>query len=174
MFHRRAAAVTFIILTSTSAWAQDARATLEKHTRPGDVLTVDVRDVGPVEGRLIRLDADNVHIEFGLGTRPLAYGDIERVRRRRNGIVLGTAIGAGFGLGYGTFIAIIGWQTEGISFGDAARIVTIVAATSTAVGAAIDAALSLNRTVYRRGSTTVGFDLAPRPGGAVIGVTARW
>jgi hypothetical protein len=171
---RLAAAFVITLLTAATAWAQDARTTLERHTRPGDVLTIDVRNLGPVEGRLVRLERDEVHIEFGSSTRPVAYGDIDRVRRRRNGAGMGTAIGAGTGLVYGTIGAIIGAQTEDIGFGGGLFVVAAFTATGAAVGWAIDKALSLNRTVYRRAATTVGIDLAPRPGGAAIGITARW
>ena len=175
-YRHLAATLAFLVLGTSSAQAQDqdARDTLQRKTRPGDLLTIDVRDLGPVEGKLVRLDPDAVHIEFGRGTRPVAYSDIDRVRRRRNGIVLGTTIGAGFGLGYGTFIAMIMLYTEGGSVGDAVRVVVTFAATSTAVGAAIDAALSLNRTIYRRSNLRVGFDLAPRPKGAAAGVRVSW
>jgi hypothetical protein len=173
------AALAFLVLTTSSAWAQDAqdkdaRGTLQRKTRPGDLLTIDVRKLGPVEGQLVRLDPDAVHIEFGRGTREIAYSDIDRVRRRRNGIVLGTAIGAGFGLGYGTFIAMIMLYTEGGTTGDAVRVVATFAATTTAVGAAIDAALSVNRTIYRRSNINVRVEVAPRPKGAAAGLRVSW
>ena len=172
--HHLAAAFILTLLTAATAAAQDARATLERKTRPGDLLTIDVRSLGPVEGRLVRLEPDGVHIESGSGIRPVAYGDIDRVRRRRNGATLGTAIGAGAGLVYGTVGAIIGAQTEDIGAGGALAVVAMCTAAGTAIGWAIDKAISLNRTVYRRAATTVGFALAPRPGGAAASVTARW
>ena len=165
--------LALFLLAAPTAWAQDARSVLARETRPGDVLTIEVRNLGTLQGKLVKAGADVLEIEFGHGTRPVKYGDIDQVRRRRNGRVFGTTVGGvvGFIYGLGALGASGG---DGGSLSQGVTALILLTAGGTAIGWVIDGALSVNRTVYRRSPTSVGFDVVPHRGGAGVRVTARW
>jgi hypothetical protein len=160
----------FIASSASSAAAQDARGTLARKTRPGDRLTVDMSDRGKIEGRLVSAGAEILTIETAAGPATIPYSSIDRVRRRRTGVLLGSIIGLGVGVACG-----IPWKMLADNeTGDGTAALLTAAGIGLGVGLAIDAALNLNRTVYRRSDTTVRFELAPNPRGATLGIRARW
>ena len=166
-----ALAITLVtLLIASTAAAQDARGTLERKTRPGDRLTVDMSDRGKIEGRLISAGAEILTIETAAGPASIPYSSIDRVRRRRNGVLLGSVIGLGAGVAAGIPLKML-MDNEGA---DGQGALLTMAAIGLGAGLAIDAALNLNRTVYRRSDTTVRFELAPNPRGATLGIRARW
>ena len=167
---RAAIAVAIVLLTTTTATAQDARAALERKTRPGDNLTVDLSDTSTIYGRLVTAGADVLTIETLGGRLSLPYAKIDRVRLRRNGVVLGTIIGAAAGLSYGLFVR----NALEPEWGDGDVPMILIIATGVGVGYGFDALMSLNRTIYRRPAATVGLQLMPRSRGATAGVHVRW
>ena len=163
-------ALAIVLVTATTAVAQDARETLQRKTRPGDILTVDLGDKSSIQGRLITAGADVLTLDTLGGQVSLPYSKIDRVRRRHNGVVLGTLIGAVAGVSWGLVLRNA-LEGEGEN-GNPAFILT--AATGIGVGLGFDALWSSNREVYRRSATTVGVELAPRPRGVSAGVRVRW
>ncbi len=89
MTRQLAAALTITLFAVSTAAAQDARDTLERTTRRGDRLTIDLRSQDPIEGRLLTAGADVLTIESSGGPVAIPYSDLERVRRRRNGFGTG-------------------------------------------------------------------------------------
>ena len=77
--------------------AAGARDAVERRTRIGDRLTIDARDGSATEGRLVSVTADALVLDSAGRKQSFTYGDIDRIRRRRNGIVLGAIIGTGAG-----------------------------------------------------------------------------
>jgi hypothetical protein len=150
--------------------AAGARDAVERRTRIGDRLTIDARDGSATEGRLVSVTADALVLDSAGRKQSFTYGDIDRIRRRRNGIVLGAIIGTGAGVALGLPPKMLG-DVEG---GNGTAALLTVTAIGAGVGIALDAVLSLNRTVYRRSSRDVTFDVAPRTGGAAMRVIARW
>jgi hypothetical protein len=170
MTRQLAAALAMTLLAVSTAAAQDARAVVERKTRPGDRLTIDLRDQDTIEGRLLTAGADLLTIQSAGGPVAIPYADIDRVRRRRNGVVLGALIGLGAGLTFGIPVRII----VNAESGDGDRALLALAAYGLGAGLAIDALLSLNRTVYRRSGKSVRFEIAPLPLGVTAGIRARW
>ena len=164
------ATLTVLLLTAGSAVAQDAATTLERNTRPKDRLTIDTRDRSTIKGRLVSAGAEVLIIESVAGPVSIPYSQIDRVRRRRNGVVLGSVIGFGVGLACGVPVKML-YENE---TGDGTRAMMTLAAIGLGVGMAVDAALSVNRTIYRRSDTSIGLTLAPRAGGATAGVRVQW
>ncbi len=170
MTRQLAAALAITLLAVSTAAAQDARGTLERKTRPGDRLTIDLRGQDTIEGRLLTAGADILTIESAGGPVAIPYSDVDRVRRRRNGVVLGSLIGLGAGLTFGIPVRII----VNAESGDGDRALLALAAFGLGAGLAIDAVLSLDRTIYRRSTKTVRFEIAPHPHGVTAGIRARW
>ena len=170
MAGRLTAALAIVLVTATTAAGQDARETLQRKTRPGDTLTVDLGDKSSIQGRLVTAGADVLTLDTLAGQVSLPYSKIDRVRRRHNGVVLGTLIGAVAGVSWGLVLRNA-LENEGED-GNPAFILT--AATGVGVGLGFDALMSSNRTVCRRSATTVGFELAPIPRGATVGVRVGW
>lgn len=160
----------FSVFSVSSAAAQDARATVERRTRPGDRLTVDVRGQGPIEGRLMMAGADVLIVESFGRPVPISYSEIDRVRRRRNGVLLGSIIGLGAGLTFGIPVRML----VNLEDGNGDRALLTLAAYGLGLGLAIDAGLSVNRTIYQRSTNTVRFELAPHPHGVTAAISARW
>ena len=100
----------------------------------------------------------------------IPYSDLERVRRRRNGVVLGGIIGLATGVTFGIPVRIIiNAESE-----DGDRALLALAAYGLGIGLAVDALVSLNRTIYRRSTTTIRFELTPHPHGAAAGLRVQW
>ena len=165
-----AAALAITLFAVSTAVAQDARVTLERKTRPGDRLTIDLRGEDTIEGRLLTAGADILTIESAGGPMAIPYSDVDRVRRRRNGVVLGGLIGLATGVTFGVPVRII----VNAESGDGDRALLTLAAVGLGVGLAIDAMVSLNRTIYRRSTMTIRFEVAPHPHGATAGIRAQW
>ena len=125
-----------------------------------------MRDQGKIQGRLVSAGAEILTIETSAGPASIPYSSIDRHRRRRHGVVLGSVIGLGVGVACG-----IPWKMLADNETGMEPQLCSSAGIGLGVGLAIDAALNLNRTVYRR-SDTVRFELAPTPRGAAAGVRA--
>src|SRR5688572_25532053 len=98
------------------------------------------------------------------------WADVNRVRRRQNGVLLGAIIGtlAGGAAAYPGY-----WPAEnetGDGAGDALRVVLA----GTAIGIGIDALLSRNRTLYHRRTSAATLRVEPRRGGAALRLAVEW
>ena len=142
------------LTAATGVQAQDVSATrdtLDRATRTGDKLTIETRDGVKVEGRLVGIGTDTLLVNTAGGERPFAYEDIDRVRRRRNGVLLGAVIGLSAGILLGIPPRMI-LNNEG---GDGDLALITVAAIGLGTGVAIDGLVSRNKTIYRRSSSGV-------------------
>ena len=148
-------ALAFVLVTAIPASAQQSR--LESKTRPGDRLTIDTSDRSTIKGRLLTAGAEVLTIQSVAGPVSIPYSDIDRVRRRRNGVLLGSVIGLGAGVACGIPLKML-FDNE---TGDGTKALLTVAATGLGIGMAIDAALSVNRTIYRRSTSSIRLGLAP-------------
>ena len=92
-------------------------------------------------------------------------------RRRRNSVVVGAVVGLGAGLIFGIPARMLVNDENGD--GNSALLTMVGIGVGT--GLLVDGLLSVNRTIYRRGSaSSVRFGVEPQIGGAAIRVTARW
>lgn len=153
------------------AASDDSFAGLAAQLRPGDRVSVRGADLGTVTGRLRNLTSDALVVETDEGLRTLAAAGIDRIERRRKGVLLGTLIGLGAGVAAG--VALNSWfENEG---NDATAETATVIAIGAGAGLAIDYAIDLPRTVYVR-DRRVALSVEPRvlPGGAGLRLHARF
>jgi hypothetical protein len=165
--------LVLLLATATSAQAQDVatvRDRLDRGTRIGDKLTIETRDGIKVEGRLVGIGGDTLLLNTAGAERSFAYQDIDRVRRRRNGVLLGAVIGLSTGILLGIPPRLI-VNNEG---GDGDLALISIAAIGLGAGVAIDGLVSRNRTIYRRSSSPVQLGVQPLKGGGAVRVGVRW
>jgi hypothetical protein len=174
MIRKLIATVGVVAMVPTAALAQDPDSRIADHLRrqlrAGGEVTLTLADGSTVTGRFWSVDSASLVVDPANGQRvraPLGY--ISRARRR-NGIKLGALIGAAAGVP--PAVAVMSWfGNEG---GPAVGAAALIVAGSIGAGIGIDALLSRNRTIYRRG------DVAPRisplitPDRTGVGVTLRW
>jgi hypothetical protein len=149
----------------------DSFSGLAEHLRPGDHVSVRGGDAAKVTGRLRSLTPDALVVETDEGLRTVAAADIDRIERRRKGVLLGTLIGLGAGIAAAIPIREL-LHNEGH---DAATEVLVLVGGGAAAGFAIDYAIDLPRTVYVR-DRRVALSLEPRllPGGAAFRLHAQF
>jgi hypothetical protein len=170
---RLASAIALILVAGGEARGQgetDAREAIERQSRGGDRLTIDTRQGLTLEGRLVSHGADALVLDIGEREQSVAFGQIDRVRRRRNGVIVGAIVGLGAGLTVGLPARMLVNNEAGN--GDSVLLAMVGIGVGT--GVLVDGLLSANRTIYRRSATSVRFGVAPQSGGASMRVTARW
>jgi hypothetical protein len=170
---RLASAVVLILVASAEANAQgaiDTREAIDRRSRSGDRLTIDTRQGGTLEGRLVNSTADELMLDIEGRARSVRFDEIARVRRRRNGILLGAIVGLGAGLTFGIPVRML----VNNETGDGNSALLTMVGIGVGTGVLVDGLLSVNRTIYRRSDTSVRFGVLPTIGGAAIRVTARW
>lgn len=170
----RGAAVLALLLAASPSAAQVAspqvRDDIQRNTRPGDRLTLDIRGGPEVRGRLLSTGADALVLERDGQQQSFEYVSIDRVRRRRNGVWLGTIIGLGAGLAAGLPMRELANNETGGGGADLAKMVAL----GVGAGILVDGLLSRNRTIYRRPASPLGIAVAPHKAGGAIHVSARW
>jgi hypothetical protein len=152
-----------------SVRAQDVRDVIDEKVRPGDKLTVTTRDRREVKGRFVRGAADGIVLAFEGSEARLRWSDLDTVKRRRNGVLLGAIIGAGAGAATGIPVAMLAENEHG----EGAEALTSMILLGLGVGIGVDALLSIDRTIYDRLSQT-RLDLLPHRGGGSVRVTLTW
>lgn len=94
------------------------------------------------KGTLVRADQDGLTLATTSGERTIGIAQVLRIRRRTNGLMLGTLIGAGAGVvNVVLYYALSG---EGVAPG------VLMLGLGVGAGAAIDGALGRRRIVYER------------------------
>ena len=141
---------------------------LESRVRQGDRLSITGPDIGTVRGRLIALERDRVTIDSDAGVRHIAADQIDRIKRTRFGVLLGTIIGAGVGVAFAIPLNMRIHAEGGDALGDTTKLLLL----STSIGFGIDAAINIPRTVYRRDARP-RVQVAPLVGADGAGVAMR-
>jgi len=155
------------VSTAGAQTVELARTTIEQKAKSGDRLTITTRDGARSKGRLVDVGSDTLVLQAADGQRSFAYNDIDRVRRHKNGIMLGLIIGTGAGLAAG--LPLRSWANN--ETGDGDRVLATFLAVGIAAGVGIDALAGSNRTIYRRPpEARSGLDLQPKKGGGAV----RW
>jgi hypothetical protein len=152
-----------------SAWAQDARDAIDERVRAGDKLTIRTRDGREIKGRFLRNAADVIVLAHEGSEARLRWSDVDLVKRRRNGVLLGAIIGAGAGVATGIPAAMLAENEHG----EGAQALTSMILLGLGAGIAVDALLSTERTVYDRFSQT-RLEFLPQRGGGGVRVTLTW
>jgi hypothetical protein len=119
---------------------------LARRIRTGDRVWVETSSALQ-DGRVVDLSGSTLVLKDGGEEVRIPVGKIVSVQRKRNGVLLGTLIGAGVGFGcglpYGSLAA-----NEG---GSAVGAIAFMTAVGAGAGAGLDALMSVRRTVYQRG-----------------------
>ena len=162
------AALVIGVATSEAQSPNDAKSAVDRKANVGNRLTITTTDGTEVKGRLLNLDAEHLVLEQETSERSFRYTEIDRVRRRKNGVLLGALIGFGAG-------AAIGWPVaQLVDRDDASRSDAVwVALAGLAAGVGIDAVLGSNPTIYRS-SVRTGLTVTPAKKGAMVAFSARW
>ena len=128
------------------AEAQTPAETLAEKLKAGDQLTVTAQDLARIRGKLIAVRDDGLVIDTGRGRELVRFDTIEKVSRKRFGVLLGPIIGASVGVACAIPVAMLFTNEGAEPAGPVALLVGLGAGT----GLLIDAAINLPRTVYRR------------------------
>ena len=111
-----------------------------------DSVTVDI-GAGTVQGRLVEMAADGLVVANDAGPRRIDASEIDRIERRRKGVLLGALVGAGAGVATAALLC----SGSGFGYGcDEAKAYAMMTAIGAGTGLAIDALIDLPRTVYVR------------------------
>lgn len=143
---------------------------LEKKLKSGDQIVVTTQDGAEVQGRFADVSATGLALESNGARQQISANQIRRVKRRRNGIVLGAVIGAGAGAAVGLILMAPAYNESG----DGTVAFALPLAAGVGAGIAIDALLVKPRTVFERKPavrTTVLPLVSPTMIGARAGIT---
>ena len=139
--------------------AQDTFADLNRKLDPGDTLIVNDTNGHRTRGSLVELTPSSL-VLFTDGTRrTFGVSEVERVQRRKNGVLLGLLIGAGCGAALGAIV-------YGLDEDNSAAAAVWSVAIGAGIGLGVDAVVVVPRTVYRRPASA---GLAPMPFDATAG-----
>jgi hypothetical protein len=128
------------------AQTSTAAEVLADKLKPGDRLTITVTDLTRIRGKLVAVGDDGLVMNTDSGEQVVPFEIVDRVSRRRFGVLLGPLIGAGVGIGFAIPVAML-FQNEGA---DATTATAFLVGVGAGAGLLIDAAINLPRTVYRR------------------------
>jgi hypothetical protein len=157
-------AAAIVLASCGLGWAQPAGTDpsferMQAKLKAGDRVTVDLQNGLTVQGRYAGVGPDALAISTSAGERRISRSDVSRVRRHGHGIVLGTIIGTGVGLAAGA--AMGSWaNNEGH---DRDPVLFGLTFLGLGVGAGIDAALNIPRTVYHGSPSRTAFRLEASP-----------
>ena len=161
------AAVVAVLMAASVAGAQTG---LETRLREGDRVSVSGPEIGRVGGRFTRLTQDSLTVETDTGERQISLGQVDRIKRTRFGVLLGTIIGAGVGVAFAIPLNMLIEAEGGNATGDTAKLLAL----TTGIGFGIDAAINIPRTVYRRDQqprVQIAPQVGPHGGGVALRVT---
>ena len=138
--------VSFIAPAAFAQTANDTTNLLARRLRTGDRVWVETSNAVQ-DGRVADLSGSTLLLDDHGRQVQIPVERIVSVQRKRNGVLLGTLIGAGVGFACG-----LPWGSLAANEGgSAAGAVTFLTAVGAGAGAGLDALLSVKRTVYRRG-----------------------
>jgi hypothetical protein len=171
----RATWMTMLALAGQGATAsaqEVARfADLPLRLNTGDQVTIETRSGVSVAGRVVRVTPEQLAVTGPEAReRVFAAAEVQRVRRRGDGLGNGVRIGAiaGGAVGCGVFGAFSGEFRAS----DCVQSVLIFGAVGAGLGLAVDAMHTGRTTVCRAPADSAG--VRPRHGGVVVRATVSW
>jgi hypothetical protein len=142
-------ALGLVIGLGTPAWAQDKTdfTALQTTLKPADKVTLTTVGGDKIKGKMLEVSADRIVLQLKGGPRSVDAAQIQKVQKRKNGVLLGALIGVG------SMIPVsIGVSTYSYNEGGGAAVAFIPIAVGLGAGIGIDAAIGSNKTLYERQS----------------------
>jgi hypothetical protein len=144
------AAISLVLVCPLLARASEGQATdfaqLHEDLRVGDPVAVTMRDGTTIRGKTVEISDAGLVVLVGGSRTEVPAGQVVRIERRRNGILLGALIGAGAGVAFGLAARSYAFN-EG---GNEAAAFLLPTAIGLGAGIGIDALLVRPRTVFER------------------------
>ena len=157
-------ALGVVIGLGAPAWAQDRTdfTTLQNTLKQADTVTLTTVGGDKIKGRMLEVSADRIVLQQNGGARTVDAAQIQKVQKRKNGVLLGAVIGAGSMVPVSLALSSYAYN-EGASQGGA----FVPIALGLGVGIGIDALIGSNKTLYERksGRTVTVAPLIDRKGG---------
>jgi hypothetical protein len=140
-------ALSIAIGFGSPALAQDRTdfAALQTTLKQKDDVTVTTVGGDKIKGRMLDVSADRIVVQLKSGSRTVDIAQIQRVQKRKNGILLGALIGLGAGIPFAVGVSSYAYN-EGSS--ESAAFFPIAVGLGAGIG--IDAAIGSSKTVYER------------------------
>ena len=170
-----AAALALVIGIGSVApvWAQDKAnfASLQTTLKQKDDVTLTTLAGEKIKGRMLQVSADQIVLGTKNGPRTLDALQIQKVQKRKNGVLLGALIGAGAMIPVSVALASYSYNEGG---GGGAAIFPILVGLGAGIG--IDAAIGSNKTLYERNSsrTVTAAPLIDKKGGVGARVAIKF
>ena len=142
-----ALALGIVIALGAPAWAQDKTdfSTLQSTLKQADKVTLTTVGGDKVKGRMFGISADGIVLQLKGGLRTVDADQIQKVQKRKNGVLLGTLIGVGAAIPFAVVLSTYA-HNEGAS----SSVGLFPIAIGLVAGTGIDAAIGSNKTVYER------------------------
>jgi len=139
--------LTLLIGLGTTAWAQDKTdfTSLQTTLKQKDDVTLTTVGGDKIKGQMLDVSADRITLQLRSGSQMFEAAQIQKVQKRKNGILLGGLIGLGASLPFVLTLAAYQYNEGGNQLAAFLPIPMGVAA-----GLGIDAAIGSNRTLYER------------------------
>lgn len=162
-----AAALALVIAIGSvaPAWAQDKSdfAALQTTLKPEDKVTLTTIAGDKIKGQMVGVSVDQIELLTKNGPRTVDAVQIQKVQKRKNGVVLGALVGAAAGIPFAVGIASYTSNEGGVAAG--AALVPIGLGLGAGIG--IDALIGSSKTLYERkpGRTVTVAPLIDKKGG---------
>lgn len=160
-----AAALALVIAIgyAAPAWAQDKAdfAALQTTLKQEDNVTVTTLAGDKIKGRMVGVSGDAIVLRTNGVPRTVDAVHIQKVQKRKNGVLLGAVIGAGAAIPFA-----VGFESYSYNEGGGGGGIAAIAL-GVGIGIGIDAAIGSNKTLYERnsGKTVTVAPLIDKKGG---------
>jgi hypothetical protein len=139
--------LTLVVGLGTTAWAQDKAnfTSLQTTLKQQDDITLTTVSGDKVKGQMLDVSADRITVQRRSGPQTFEAAQIQKVQKRKNGVLLGGLIGLGASI---PFVIVLSTYQYNEGGDQAAAFLPM--AMGVGAGLGIDAAIGSNKTLYER------------------------
>lgn len=162
-----------MLCSTSSASAQpltEPRDPLQHRLKPGDRVIVQTTDGASRPSRFVESRPGGLVVDVDRRQTTFAWSEIEQVRRRSNGVLLGAIIGTVAGVVAGIPV----YQLSNNETADGRKDLALMIALGLGTGVGIDALLGRETTVYSRRAITSSLQIRPAPDGGAVRLRLAW
>jgi hypothetical protein len=142
---------------------------MQQRLKTGDRVSVHTTDGSHRSGRFVDSRPGGLVVDVDDRQTTFAWTEIEQVRRRNNGVLLGAIIGTAAGVVAGIPVYQMANNETGDGGQDLAVMIALVG-----IGVGIDALLDRESTVYRRRAVTSSLQIRPEHRGGAVHLCLAW